>query len=216
MQGECYLSPSRFMQALSPGCAGSSLASSGAETMCSCPLMTQPFSWSRWRSSTCMATPQSSASMPQCRAMAASEVCAAAHCAADSCTMLHIARVGPAVEVNRKPYGWRSLEMLEVTMDQGWHYDPSWPGLPKEVSCGRSNAQARMQPMAADGSRRRNLLQAHALTIHTPLFTLWLWGTPGGRLPSHKRFYRPTLSLRLQPDPSQPHITSVRQILLAR
>lgn len=52
-------------------------------------------------------------------------------------------------------------------------------------------------------------MQSPALTIHTPLFTLWLWGTPGGRLPAQKRYVRPTLSMRLQPDASQPHITSV-------
>lgn len=39
----------------------------------------------------------------------------------------------PAVEVNRRPYGWRSLEMLEVTMDQGWLFGADWPGLPRQV-----------------------------------------------------------------------------------
>ena len=46
-----------------------------------------------------------------------------------------------AVEVNKRPYLWRSLEMLAVTMDQGWHYGADWPGLPRQVSSAVAHAR---------------------------------------------------------------------------
>ena len=38
-----------------------------------------------------------------------------------------------AVEVNREPYVWSSLEMLEITMDKDWLWEPSWPGRPVDA-----------------------------------------------------------------------------------
>ena len=55
-----------------------------------------------------------------------------------------------------------------------------------------------------------------AVSIHSPLFTLWIWAMPGGRLDQPRKYYRPTLGMRLLPDASQPHITSVGPALAAR